>query len=91
MNNDVSTLSILSRQARLLETLVSGSKTEKQLFEIAQEAARSYHFLTTRLMAKEQSDRELLAKLSKKFSWIENKAIRKFYKESTVGPTRSIL
>jgi hypothetical protein len=90
MGKSCGSLSVFAGNVRRLEVLIDRSSTQKQLFEIAQEAAKYYHELVICLMDKEQIDRELLAGLSHEFSQIENEAMRKFYGKESVGPTRPI-
>ncbi|MEW6731094.1 MAG: hypothetical protein AB1489_07145 [Acidobacteriota bacterium] len=84
-------LSLFAEKASLLERRISQSVTPNQLREIAQEAAKSYQDLAAQLMSRGRTDKKQLAKLSQKFSQIENKAIMKFYGNDGIGPTVSIL
>ncbi len=88
LNNE---LLILTKKAGLLENRINQPLSKKQLWELAQEAANSYHAVVMSLKAEADTDREVLTKLSKTFSWIENEAIRKFYQHSHTGPTGHLL
>lgn len=79
MENDPTLLADLSTKALILEERIEASNSPKHLLEIAQEAAASYHILATKLFDKSVADRERLSELSKRFGWIENEAVRKFY------------
>lgn len=77
-------LSRFASKAIFLQKLTSESLTKRQLFKIAQEAALTYHQISNQLTKNPPKDRETLAKLGKIFSSIENNAISKFHKISTV-------
>jgi hypothetical protein len=91
MKNGAESLSIFLNIARQLEGRIGQRLTNRELWEIAQEAAASYHNVAIRLMTKEQNDREQLTSLSRRFSHIENSAMMKFYGKDHAGPTRPIL
>jgi hypothetical protein len=91
MKKGPESLSIFVEKARQLEGRISQRVTNRQLSEIAQEAAESYHCLVIQLMAKEQNHRGRLTLLSRRFSQIENRAMMKFYGKDSVGPTLPIL
>lgn len=80
----------LNREAAQLEQRMRESALRGQLFEIAQTAAKSYHFLALRLMNKLEPiqipEREQLIRLSQRFSLVENDAMRKFYRSPGQGP-----
>jgi hypothetical protein len=84
-------LSGFDRKARQLEGRINQPLTGRQLCEVAQEAAESYHHLAIWLRNKEHDDRDLLAFLTRKFSHIETEAMRRFYGSGHSGPLKPIL
>jgi hypothetical protein len=91
METNARDLSKFVEKARTLEGRINQTQTFNQLKEIAQEAAKSYHVLAAFLMATGPTDKQQLAELSRKFSDIENEALRKFYGRGYSGPTVPIL
>lgn len=90
MNISKDCLSIYAKKAQTLEQKFNQHLSKQQLWQIAQEAAYSYHNLVNNLAQPNQKQREVLTKLSHQFSQIEYQAINRFY-GNTSGPTREML
>lgn len=91
MDTGTALISDLSQKASLLEQRVTTTNTKGELWNIAQEAAKSYHILVVQLFDRGATHRDHLSALSKRFGSIENQAIKKFYGNINSGPAHPIL